>query len=89
MKLSYYQIAYHIQNKEGTNFLIATPEKALCDQLYFYPVQAGTIELEQALSEDLRIDQLALQSLKSSLIIEIAKLANSTNLNLLSKMVKR
>lgn len=89
LKLSYYQIAYHIQNKEGTNFLIATPEKALCDQLYFYPVQAGTIELEQALSEDLRIDQLALQSLKSSLIIEIAKLANSTNLNLLSKMVKR
>lgn len=89
LKLSYYQIAYHIQTKEGTNFLIATPEKALCDKLYYYPVQPGIAELDQALSEDLRIDHIALQSLKGSLIMKIAKTANSTNLNLLSKMVKQ
>ncbi len=89
LKLSYYQTAYHIQNKGGTNFLIATPEKALCDQLYFYPVQAGTLELEHALITDLRIDYDTMQSLSGSLILKIAKTANSTNLNLLSKMVKQ
>ncbi len=69
-------------------YQIATPEKALCDKLYTITPVKNIKELKILLFEDLRIDEYEFHKLNKHDILKIIPLYNSTNLNLLSKLIK-
>ena len=81
-----YGIDIHEEN--GYVFLMAAPEKAVCDELYKISPVANQKELEQLLFEDLRIDSADFAKLNISNMIELAAKYHSTNLNLLSAYLK-
>ncbi len=89
IKPDYYRQGYLIHSLEGVNFLIATPEKALCDKLYLFPSQKSVAEMEIVLFDELRIDTDKFRSLNSRLIAEYSQNANSNNLRLLTAMVAK
>ena len=68
--------------------MIASPEKALCDQLYTISPCANRVELKQLLYEDLRIDPQALTGLRMDDMIELAGLYNTRNHRLLASLAK-
>jgi hypothetical protein len=57
---------------DGSGFLIARPEKALLDWLYFSGAVRSVRALEQRLYEDLRIDQDELRALDQGRLVEYA-----------------
>lgn len=75
---------------EGGNlYLIATPEKALCDKLYSLPVVSGLSELTALLFDDLRIDEEELLNLNKEDLLRFANLYRSKNLNLFAEFIKK
>lgn len=74
---------------ENYSYLIATPEKALCDKLYTVSPVKSIKKLKALLFEDLRIYENEFDKLNKNNILEIAPLYHSTNLNLLIKMIKQ
>lgn len=80
LKPEYYQLGYGLHCLQEQNYLIATPEKALCDKLYLSPGVNDLQELRQLLFEDLRIDQDRLLELDTSLIAQFAQAAKRKNL---------
>lgn len=68
-------------------YQIATREKALCDKLYTISPVKNIKELKILLFEDLRIDEYEFHKLNKHDILDIIPLYNSTNLNLLSKLI--
>ena len=89
LKEDYYNIGYLVQKSGDTNYLIASPEKAVCDKLYLSPRLPDANSLEQFLFEDLRLDSAALQNLDAKLISKLAAAAGKANLNLLKKMMTK
>lgn len=87
LKPAYYSMAYQLQQIEDDPYLIATPEKALCDKLYLAPRLKQSESLEQYLFEDLRIDYDRLRDLDTALVSEIAAASGSHNLKLLKEML--
>ncbi len=87
LKPDYYNQGYLIRNREGSNYLIATPEKALCDMLYLQQALQSISELEACLFEDLRLDPDLFKDLDGRRIRSFAAKAGSGNLKLLSRMV--
>lgn len=76
--------------KEGEYFyLIASPEKALCDKLYTLSPLANMADLKQLLFEDLRIDEQEFDKLNRGTLIELAEKYRCTNLKLLAKLLRR
>lgn len=71
---SYYPIGITIEQDENSPFLIATPEKALCDTLVFLPNLNLRYrkELTEYLENDLRLDMDSLLQLDTALIRECA-----------------
>ena len=78
--------------REGFSFLIASPEKALCDVIIYTPQLRlrSMISLQEYLADDLRLDideffkmdisvfeQCALQNMKSEAFNNIIKLLSS------------
>jgi len=57
---------------DGSGFLIARPEKALLDWLYFSGAVRSVRALEQRLYEDLRLDQDELKALDQGRLVEYA-----------------
>ena len=76
---------------EQQPFLIATPEKALCDVIYL-TCEKNTLttlhEVETFLLYDLRIEGTALQSLQVSSLMAISKLYADKKLVLLTQFIK-
>ena len=87
LKTVYYSQGFTIQKSGDTGYLIATPEKALCDKLYLSPRQQDTDMLAQMLFEDMRLEPEYLKDLNKKLIIQYAETAANNNINLLVKMV--
>jgi len=87
LKPAYYSMAYQLQQIEDDPYLIATPEKALCDKLYLAPRLRQSESLEQYLFEDLRIDYDRLHDLDTALISDIAAASGSHNLKILKEML--
>ena len=52
-----YPFGIVVREEGGYSYLIATPEKALCDKLYSMPPVASVRDIELMLFDDLRIDE--------------------------------
>ena len=68
--VEYFPIGVKIENAYGVNFLIATPEKALCDVINFSKnlKLRSMKDVETYLEEDIRFDTDALEDFNPSLI---------------------
>ncbi len=87
LKTEYYNIGYVVDRIEDVNYLIAIPEKALCDKLYFSPLLRDVDALEKLLYEDLRLDTSFIKKMDHKVISVLAGVGRSTNLSLLHKLV--
>lgn len=75
--------------ENGYSFMIATPEKALCDILYTLPPCANQSTLKSLLFEDLRIDKQTFDRLNKADLSELAGLYDTKNHKLLISMIRR
>jgi len=77
----------HVEN--GYGFQIASPEKAICDQLYIVSPLKNRGELEHLLFEDLRIDKEEFFRLNMTDLLETANYYHTQNHKLLQAYVRR
>lgn len=92
---SYRDVPFHVfpmgvqMILQGENsFRLATPEKALCDELYKLPPCANRTELGQLLFDNLRIDKEAVLSLNLNELNDLASLYQSKNHKLLKSWIR-
>lgn len=81
-----YGIELHTENNYC--FVIASPEKAICDMLYTISPRDNKASLKQLLFEDLRIDSQVFFRLSMEGLIELADLYCTKNHKLLSSLAK-
>lgn len=83
----YFHIGIRSENSDGAAFLIASPEKALCDTIISDPYvpNLSVIALRRYLEEDLRLDMDELTEFRTEIISECAECGRkkSTLLNLI------
>jgi hypothetical protein len=84
-----YPVGIILHSENGYGFQIASPEKAICDQIYKISPLNNRAELERLLFDDLRIDQEAFTRLNMADLFEIATLFHTQNHKLLQAYVKR
>jgi hypothetical protein len=84
-----YPVGIILFSESGYGFQIATPEKAICDELYKLPPLKNRAELERLLFDDLRIDQDEFFRLNMADLFEIATLYHTQNHKLLRAFAKR
>lgn len=84
-----YPIGIILHIGEGYSFQIASPEKAICDQLYVMPPLSNRRELEYLLFEDLRIDEEGFSNLNMEKLLKIAACYRSKNHKLLQSYIRR
>jgi predicted transcriptional regulator of viral defense system len=82
-----YGVTLHIEN--GYSFQMASPEKAICDELYKISPLRNRRELEHLLFEDLRIDKDDFSRLDMNSLFEIATRYHTKNHKLLQTYVAR
>ena len=70
-------------------YLMASREKALCDQLYIAAPIRGIHDFEEFLFDGLRLDEDIFDSLDSEKIKRIAPLYHKTNLYQLEKLIEK
>jgi hypothetical protein len=70
-------------------FLIASAEKALCDELYRSPVVRSMGRLEQLLFEDLRVDISVFNQLDLEALVFLAERYKATTLRTFVKFVRK
>ncbi len=87
LKTDYYKLAYRMRKAADQGYLIASPEKALCDKLYLARRLGDRRALEIYLYEDLRIDYSGLHALDKRMISSLAETANKHNLRLLKELL--
>lgn len=76
--------------KEGDYwYRIASPEKALCDQLYILRPVKNTKELATLLFDDLRIEETELRKLDPDKIAKLCDTYHSTNIRRLCILLRR
>ncbi len=80
-------VQWHVEN--GYGFQIASPEKALCDELYIISPLTNRSELKHFLFEDLRIDLTGFSSLNRDDLLQIASCYHTRNHRLLQAYVRR
>ncbi|MCD8201527.1 MAG: hypothetical protein LUD47_05630 [Clostridia bacterium] len=71
------------------SYIIATPEKALCDKLYTMPPVRSVKDISDMLFEDLRVEEEDFWALDANDLLALAPLYGSNNLNCLAKLVKK
>lgn len=84
-----YPLGIVLHSENGYGFQIASPEKAICDQLYKISPVKNRSELESLLFEDLRIDRGDFFRLNMTALYEIASRYQTQNHKLLKAYVKR
>lgn len=84
-----YPLGIILHSEDGYGFQIASPEKAICDQLYKISPLKNRSELEHLLFEDLRIDQEEFFNLNMANIYEISSSFSTQNHKLLQAYVRR
>lgn len=75
--------------ENGYSYRLATPEKALCDELYKLSPCANRGELEQLLFEDLRIERQAFLELDLAEMEQLAALYQTKNHKLLQSLIRK
>lgn len=86
---SVYPMAVMLEGSEQPRFLIASAEKALCDQLYTISGIRSFFELEALLFDDLRVDYERFQSLDKKLLTELANFYHTETLNVCANYVRK
>lgn len=86
-KVFHLGIVLHEEN--GYSYQIATPEKALCDELYSLSPVRSISELKALLFEDLRLDEHEFFKLNMADLQELVPLYRSANLKFLNKLIER
>lgn len=81
-----YGTELHAEN--GYSFMIASPEKALCDHLYTIAPRDNRTALRRLLYEDMRIDPQAFAALDMHALSELAELYRTKNHRLLASLAK-
>ena len=84
-----YPLGIEIREEGGYSYLIATPEKALCDKLYSMPPVTSVKDIGLMLFDDLRIDEDGFSKLNPEDILQIGEGYHCNNLNYLMKYLKR
>ena len=84
-----YPLGIVLHSENGYGFQIASPEKALCDELSKIAPLSNRDELEHLLFEGLRIDKAEFFQLKIIDLIEIATSYHTQNHKLLLKYLER
>lgn len=86
---SVYPLGIILRSEGGYGFMIASPEKAICDQLYKTSPRSSRAELETLLFEDLRIDEEQFSQLNFTDLFEISTHYKTKNHKLLQSYLKR
>lgn len=84
-----YPIGIRIVEEQGYAYLIAEPEKALCDKIYTISPLSSQKEIDNLLFHDLRIDVEEYEKLDKKKLEQYARLYCTTNHKLLVKMLRR
>ena len=84
-----YPVGIILHSENGYGFQIASPEKAICDELYKFPPLNNRAELEHLLFDELRMDQDEFFRLNMADLLEIATLFLTQNHKLLQAYIKR
>jgi len=84
-----YPLEIRLEQEGEYLFQIASPEKALCDQLYTLPPVRNQKELRHLLFDDMRIDTEAYGKLSPDTLMALSEEYRSGNLKLLNKFVRR
>lgn len=84
-----YPLGTVLRSENGYGFQIASPEKAICDQLYKISPVSNRDELEWLLFEDLRIDKEEFFHLKMPDLLETASRYHTQNHKLLQAYIRR
>lgn len=77
-----------LHEEKGYGFVLAGPEKAICDTLYALPPCANRREMRQLLFDDLRIDEGAFRAADWKAMEELAGLYHTANHRLLISVMK-
>ena len=88
----YYSIGVTIYTEEGVSYMIASPEKALCDLVISTPNLnlRFLTSTEQYLEEDIRFDMDALKKMNSSIFRECAQIGRKkTSLLNIAKLIDK
>lgn len=84
-----FPFGWTVESENDRWFKIATPEKAICDELYSIRPVLNNKELEELLFDDLRIDEDNIRELKVVDIIELAPKYRSFNVHKFSLWLRR
>ncbi len=84
-----YPVAVTLQEAAGHGYLIATPEKALCDQLYKLGGVSSRRALTALLFEDLRMEKADILALDRRVLFALAPLYRRTSLNIFAQWLAR
>ena len=78
-----------LKNEGDYWYRIASPEKALCDELYSLRPVKNRKELEALLYDDLRIEESELQKLNLEIVADLSGKYHSTNVKKLCALLRR
>ena len=84
-----FPIATVLYQENGYSFVIARPEKAICDLLYTYEPCNNQKELRSLLFDFIRIDEDSFFELDLKLIMEIAQYYHIKNCKLLIRILEK
>ena len=70
-------------------YMMATPEKAICDKLYTLSPVSSINEMTQLLFDNLRIDETEFQRLNTKTLEELSELYKSNNIRYMIKTLKK
>ena len=77
-----------LHEENGYSYILASPEKAICDLLYTRSPCGSRKEMRQLLFDDLRMDESAFRDANWDEMMELAELYRTSNHRLLISMVK-
>jgi hypothetical protein len=84
-----YPYGLRLEEDQGLSYLIASPEKALCDAVYKLPAVSNKQEIEALLLEDWRMEREALLNLDRDFISWIAPLYKRKSLLALARWFEK
>jgi hypothetical protein len=84
-----YPFGISVNTENEYHYLLATPEKALCDKLYIMPPVTSQKDIETMLFDDLRIDRVLFYKLNFEDIFQIEEKYHSNNIKYLAKYLRR
>ena len=76
-------------SEKGYRYLLASPEKAICDKLYELPPCRNRTELSEMLFDDLRIDEVAFAGLDFVKLSELAGHYRCANHRILRSLIRK